>query len=243
MKKVNKLVSLALALVMCLTLAVPAMATQLDSATVSSLEHFSEYEFIMNSYEASELQTRIVAAGQTELTITEGSNSDIILFDSMGNAVLINGKEIESYIQYENAGSAAIQPRNSAWFNTMTCPYGTPSDYSSFRYSKSHGTLLLEKVLSNYTAAALALILCRLVPGGAEASFLLGIDYLVADILINGLADGTSVALSADYYYHRDGHSVPNFGGVRTVDKVVAHWTGSNGKQTTTVSFNVHDFY
>lgn len=100
MKKVNKLVSLALALVMCLTLAVPAMAAEGISPRSDTLHYnIMEKQYLISSNvrEMVKLVPGTTGKGRSEIVVTT-SNSYTASFDigSVISGVLTKGAAIKS---------------------------------------------------------------------------------------------------------------------------------------------------
>ena len=189
----------------------------------------------------------ITQTGYTEFAVFEEDKKDVLVFDATRALLTINQKPLQqiAYVSEPTTvspTSIGIQPRNSETYYTENCPYGTASDYTIKKQTKTQKEIVPEQKVRDYTTFALATILSGLTGtfwAGAGSS----LCFKIAEDILGGTADGQVLAHESTYYWHKDGHTVPNFGGIREVDKIVNYFEGSDGGSSISINYKVKNYY
>jgi hypothetical protein len=195
------------------------------------------YTYIMNNGIESVIDLKEEKNGDVVFNIRENGKKDEIIITSDGKVfsdkieIKVEESENDSVIAQE------IQPMSTS-YNTMDCPRGSPSDYTTYYTTESNSNVALSKKLSQYTATGLSILLAGL----SGTAFLASITYAVAYELIYGFGDEDSMGLSyeATVYSHKDG---PYYGTIyRKYDTNWYSETGYEGSITRVISYRVTDY-
>lgn len=270
----KKIMSVMLAVVMCMTLCVPVFAEMEDSVYLDITEYTDlelavaeaemllqkmDFGFLIPEMEDEMIQDGvfsyvingeqweqyILPDGQREIHISNDQGaSDVMSFDDRGRLVAIDGTPVGECVKAVEGQTEkkVIEPRNSTRTYVKKCPYGKESDYSDYQYTKTHEQLAFEKNVKKHTASALSKILAALTtPFWNVLS--VSICYNIAVDILDGDADGLYLAHEADYYWHKDGHSVPNFGNYREVVMIHSYFDDDYIGQSESVIYEVYNIY
>lgn len=269
MKILKKAVSLLLVFALVNALCVPTFAaTEKSVRLTTAMEVLSKFgvptdEIENISFQGEELsfnirserfEVKTLQDGKTEIIVTEDGKKDVLVFGEYGNMELINGKTLEQTVSTTvftaDITVNDIMPRNSETDYVVQCPYGNPSDYSDYQYTETYGEMVFEQTIRKYTTAGLAAILSGCLTwliAGASAAYWASVGasmcFTFADDILGGTVDGRVISHHADYYWRPNGHSVPNIGGLRYVDKIVNHFEDGNGGYSVSVNYKVKNFY
>lgn len=160
LKTFKKVVSFLLSLALATTLCVPAFATAEESVRLSeAAEILSKFgiptdEMVNISFQGEKLSFYIrserfeiknLQNGKTEIIVTEDDKEDVLVFDTSGNIEFINGKTLHQTVSTATITTNSIEPRNSETDYVVSCPYGDPSDYSDYQYTKTYGQMVFIK--------------------------------------------------------------------------------------------------
>ena len=198
---------------------------EVSNLTIEKSQYETKYVCTFNGKTQSEIIEEIGLDGSRVYNITEGSLSDIVVFQKNGE-ILLNGRKVTSQIFSEIPqvgidtleGTIAPQGRH---YNKTTyvseCPYGTESDYSDYVEHLEYDVEFRELV-KNLTIGAIVTIitggLAYLAELGALAGTVLSIGTGSATTVANYLKSNSPLAIGSKiqlyrYQHAKYGHCIP----------------------------------